>query len=292
VEPFLYVVRFLHYAAALQLFGVAVFQAALSPAGLRQALHRPAERLALACGWLLLLSGLAWLGLTAANLGQGWADAFNPDILGKVLGATAFGSVWGWRLGIAVLVVLALTIPRLRAWWVLAVLATLALGSLGLVGHAAVGVGAALLVGQTSQVVHLLASGFWIGSLVPLLFCLTQLHRPDHGEAADVALRRFSGLGHLAVALVLATGVLSAWLIVGTKAWPPPFTPYVTLLGVKVAIVLVMICLAIINRYVFVPAIPNGGPGLRRLQRGTIAEIILTGGVLAAVSIFGTLPPV
>ena len=52
-----------------------------------------------------------------------------------------------------------------------------------------------------------------------------------------------------------------------------------------------MIVFAIVNRYVFMPAIPNGGPGLNQLRLGTIAEIVLSGGVIGLVSILGALSP-
>ena len=66
---------------------------------------------------------------------------------------------------------------------------------------------------------------------------------------------------------------------------------YQELLLAKVSIVGIMIVLAIVNRYVFMPAIPNGGPGLNQLRLGTIAEIVLSGGVIGLVSILGALSP-
>ena len=66
---------------------------------------------------------------------------------------------------------------------------------------------------------------------------------------------------------------------------------YQELLLAKISIVGIMIVLAIVNRYVFMPAIPNGGPGLNQLRLGTIAEIVLSGGVIGLVSILGALSP-
>ena len=66
---------------------------------------------------------------------------------------------------------------------------------------------------------------------------------------------------------------------------------YQELLLAKVSIVGIMIVLAIVNRYVFMPAIPNGGPGLNQLRLGTIAEIVLSGGVIGLVSTLGALSP-
>ncbi|HHY50564.1 MAG TPA: copper homeostasis membrane protein CopD [Alphaproteobacteria bacterium] len=290
MEQALQAVRFLHYAAALQLFGVTVFQAATAPPGLRAVLAVPATRLAAASAWVLLASALLWLMIMAGSMGEGWADAADPGVIGTVLGATGFGRVWAWQLGLAVLLVVLVSVPRLRLWWLLAGLAAGALGSLGLVGHATIGTGGWREVNQASQAVHLMSSGFWIGSLVPLLFCLRQLRRADHAAAADLALRRFSGLGHLAVALVLGSGVVSAVLIGGPGVWRLE-SAWGLLLAAKVALVLTMIGLAIVNRYVFVPAIAGDGPGLRQLWAGTVAEIVLGAGVLGLVSVLGTMRP-
>jgi copper resistance protein D len=281
-------VRFLHYAAALQLFGVAVFQLLLAPAGLRRQLDRAAARVAVPSAWLLVGTALGWLAGTTAGMGSGWADAFNPDVLALVLTATAFGRVWAFEIVISILLAVVLSAPRWRGTWLLsALLSGLALASLGLVGHAATGEGMLGFLNRASQAIHLLASGFWVGSLLPLLFCLKALGDPDHEGAAQTALHRFSGFGHLAVALVIATGLINGWLIMGGPPWAG--TAYQWLLLSKVVVVLVMISLAIVNRYVFVPAMQRGG--LARLRLGTIAEMILTALVLALVSWLGTLPP-
>ena len=163
--------------------------------------------------WLLLLSAISWLALMAGTMGEGWADAVDPAVLFLVLRATAFGNVWIWQLILALLLVLILSSRREGKWLSTTLLATLALGSLGLIGHATIGVGAIGIVNRTSQVLHLLASGFWVGSLVPLLFCLRAMLDSEHEAPAQVALQRFSGLGHFAVAIVIATGLANGWLL-------------------------------------------------------------------------------
>ena len=261
------VVRFIHYAAALQLFGVGVFQSLMAPAELRRHLDGSSRALALPCAWLLLLSAISWLALMAGTMGEGWADAVNPAVLFLVLRATAFGTVWIFQLILALLLVLILSSRREEKWLSTTLLATLALGSLGLIGHATIGVGAMGIVNRTSQVLHLLASGFWIGSLVPLLFCLRAMLVSEHEAPAQVALQRFSGLGHFAVAIVIATGLANGWLLLRDTGLDVT-SLYQELLLAKISIVGIMIVLAIVNRYVFMPAIPNGGPGLNQLRLG------------------------
>ena len=290
MEVALDVLRFIHYAAALQLFGVGVFQSLMAPAELRRHLDGPSRALALPGAWLLLLSAIALLALMAGTMGEGWADAVDPAVLFLVLRATAFGTVWSFQLILALLLVLILSSRRQGDWLSTTSLATLALGSLGLIGHATIGVGATGIVSRTSQVLHLLASGFWIGSLVPLLFCLRAMLASEHEAPARVALQRFSGLGHFAVAIVIATGLVNGWLLLRDTGLDVT-SLYQQLLLAKISIVGVMIAFAIVNRYVFMPAIPNGGPGLNQLRLGTIAEIVLSGGVIGLVSILGALSP-
>lgn len=284
------VVRFIHYAAALQLFGVCVFQSLMAPAELRRHLDVSSRALALASAWLLLLSAVSWLALMAGTMGEGWSDAVDPAVMFLVLRATAFGTVWIGQLLVAFLLVLVLSSRREGRWLWTTLLAGLALGGLGLIGHATIGVGAMGIVNRTSQVLHLLASGFWIGSLVPLLFCLRAMLGREHAAPARVALQRFSGLGHIAVAMVIATGLANGWLLLRDTGIDPT-SLYQKLLLAKVAIVGIMIVLAVVNRYVFMPAIPDGGPGLNQLRLGTIAEIVLSGGVIGLVSVLGALSP-
>ena len=281
--------RFVTYAAALQLFGVAAFQFGLAPANLRAALDPLAHALSRLSALALPLGMLLWLVATAGTMGDGWSSALDGKTLWLVLSATAFGHVWLPLLIFAVALCLYALLFRAN-WAALTIGAALLLIGLGLVGHAAIADGIGGLLNRISQAVHLITSAFWLGSLLPLLLSLPHYRNPALMDDADAMLRRFSGLGHLAVALLLASGFVNSWFVLG-GAHIDLAQPYQQLLLLKIAIAGVMVCLATINRYVFVPAIPNGGPGLKRLAHGTIAEIVLSAGVLALVSIIGTLAP-
>jgi putative copper resistance protein D len=280
--------RLVTYAAALQLFGVAVFQRWLVPVGLRMALEPRARPLAIAAALVLPLAMLAWLAATAGGMGDGWSSATDPKTLWLVLSATAFGKIWGPLLLLAI--VLAVVAFRRNHWTALAIGTAIALCGLGLVGHAAIASGVAGILNRLSQAVHLLSSDFWLGSLLPLLICLPFFRDPAHMAEADQTLRRFSGLGHFAVALLMLSGVANSWFILGDSGFDLT-RPYEQLLALKVMIAIGMVCLAIGNRYVFVPRIPNGGLGLGELAHGTIAEIVLSAAILALVSVLGTMSP-
>ena len=66
--------------------------------------------------------------------------------------------------------------------------------------------------------------------------------------------------------------------------------PYQALLLLKLLLVGGMLVLALVNRYVFVPRIPEG-PGVTQLRDGTIAEIVVSAVILGLVSVLGVLSP-
>ena len=139
---------------------------------------------------------------------------------------------------------------------------------------------------RINHMLHLLAAGFWVGALPPLLVCLLALRSPEQRADVRLALSRFSGLGHIAVAVTLVTGILNTGLTLG--AWPINFrSPYQALLAIKIALVAVMLAIALLNRYVLTPRL-----AVRGLIIGTSAELLLGAAVVALVSAFATYDPV
>jgi putative copper resistance protein D len=186
-----------------------------------------------------------------------------------------------------------LAIGRRDRFGVIALTAALLLASLGLIGHAAMQVGPVGALHRVNQAVHLLAAGAWLGSLPPIALCLRRYDGDERVRAQVAAmLRRFSGLGHIAVALVVATGVVNTALTLG--AWPIDFSsPYQSLLATKIAIVAAMIGIAVVNRYVLTPRIRSEPrAALRALTIASFAEIALGLVALALVSVFAILAPV
>ncbi|MOA31028.1 Inner membrane protein YebZ [compost metagenome] len=138
----------------------------------------------------------------------------------------------------------------------------------------------------------MLAAGYWFGSLLPLLVCLRYLAQPQSRSDAVTTLIRFSRWGHLAVALVVLTGVINSLIILGR--WPLDVdSPYQRLLLFKTALVALMVMVALANRYAIVPAM-SSMPQLA--QRGLVLacwiEVGLGAGVLLLVSLFATYAPV
>jgi len=287
----LIIVRFAHFVSVMALFGGSVFLAALAPAPLRGALGPRLRAARVAAALVAAASAVLWLMLEGGEMGGGWRDALDPAVISTVLYDTAFGHIWQGRLILALAIVIAASWRPAAPPIVTAVLAGLLLASLGLVGHAAMREGLSGAIERANQALHLLAGGFWLGALAPLSVSLGFLDDGAlRGEAAT-ALRRFSGLGHGAVALVLATGVVNTFIILGK----PPLdfsSPYQASLALKIACVATMILVALYNRYRLVPrlaAAPEAA--LRALIRNTFVELALGGAVLGLVSAFATFEP-
>jgi putative copper resistance protein D len=284
--------RFVHFSAAMLLFGISIFDGLLVPPELRDRFSRLAGATSNLLVAVIVLTAFLWFGLEAGLAGNGWADMLDPATLSAVATDTPFGQVWVWHIAIAV-VLLGATLLRGELRRVTMVFGSAALlGSLGLVGHAAMQEGTIGWLHKGSHVLHLLSAGFWVGCLAPLLLCLFQLRLVSTREPAIVALRRFSGLGHVAVALALVTGVINTALTLGR--WPIDFaSPYQALLALKCGLVLIMIAIAIVNRYATLPRLEMDPTAkVRALVIGTASEIIIGAAVIGLVSVFATFDPV
>lgn len=280
--------RFLHFSAAMVLFGASLFSGALAPpafaALLRRCLRWPELGLAL----LLIVTGVGWLCLETGEIGNGWADTLDLKTIGAVLEGTSFGAVWRIRLVLILLPLAALLLDGGRRDWALAIASGLVLASLGFVGHAADQDGVLGVLHRLNHALHLLSAGFWVGCLPPLLLALL-LARGDRRRDIGLTLERFSGCGHVAVAIVLLTGIANTMLILGG----PPIdfaSPYQLLLAIKIGLVALMIGVALLNRYVAVPRLSRRW-AQRGIVVGTCVELLTGAIVVALVSAFATFDP-
>ncbi|CAI0829943.1 copper homeostasis membrane protein CopD [Serratia ficaria] len=283
--------RLVHFAAVMLMFGVSLFTALLSPQRLSPYLTRDVRPLLVSCTWLAGLSAVALLAVQAGQMGDGWEDTWRLEVWWAVLGTT-FGEVWRWHLGLALLAMLSLLLPEARRIQALALCSTLLLVSMAFIGHAAMHQGALGVLHRANHALHLLAAGYWFGSLLPLLVCLRYLQQPQWRRDAITTLIRFSRWGHLAVAAVIVTGAVNSLIILGS--WPLNVaSPYQRLLLFKTALVALMVMVALANRYAIVPAMSRV-PKLA--QRGLVLacwiEVGLGGAVLLLVSLFATYAPV
>lgn len=270
--------RAVHFAAAILLFGQFVYAAAVS--GDRRA-PLPSPRLAGVAVVLLLASALAWLALEAlAMSGLPAAQALSLDTLGIVATQTLFGQVLSARLVLAGL--LALVLLHGRARLAAGILAALVLATVALSGHAVADKGVDRVVHVCADALHLLAAGAWLGALVPLI---AMLGRAAEAPLARQATQRFSTLGLACMAALLLSGIVNAYYIVAEPA-ALVHSLYGRMLLAKVAIFLLILTLAAVNRLVLMPRL-----AWRRLRELALAECLLGFTVIAIVGKLGITIP-
>jgi len=311
-EPLVWV-RFLHFAATVSISGVVIFQACVGGPALRVAANEPmagvvAGRLA-RLAWcslaLCVLTAAAWLLVLTAQMTERPLDAlWFDDGLRTVLFDTDFGHVWLARSALMALLAVALVpsyftgAPSWRRG--VALVSALALvGALGFIGHAAAGSGVVSLVQQGADVLHLLAAAAWLGALVPLAVLLGAA-ADGRGESAlaiaAAATLAFSTLGMFGVATLIATGIVNTWELAGSVS--ALFgTDYGRLLLAKIALFLLMLSLAAVNRLRLTPRLVSDiadaqrHDALRRLRNNSLIEAALGALILLIVGMLGTLPP-
>src|SRR5450432_3524218 len=115
MSAILVICRFLHYSAAMALFGASIFTWMVAPPSLAARLTKSAWRLAMAATGLMIVTALCWLVLEAGITGDGWPDVFQPNTIGAVLASTDFGRAWQLHciLVFALLIAIAMRRPFL-----------------------------------------------------------------------------------------------------------------------------------------------------------------------------------
>jgi putative copper resistance protein D len=107
---------------------------------------------------------------------------------------------------------------------------------------------------------------------------------------------RFSVLGMVAVATLLSTGLINAWILVGSLD-ALIGTGYGRLLILKLCLFAVMLALAAVNRLWLTPQLLSSAESaplsdsLRLLTRNSVIEIALGLAIYGIVGILGTLHP-
>lgn len=283
-------VRFIYDFSLLLLFGTSLFLGVQAPVSLARMLSPKLRSPRIALAVICLLASTAAVPVQAAMIGEGWNDALQLPMLGDVMSATSIGMMFALQAGGAVALICIAFLLTPISWRWTGVISGVMLALLAGQGHAMLQDGWIGRVHQANDALHVLSAGAWFGALPPLALVMRQARTSALSADASIALCRFSIAGHIFVAIVLATGAANMLLILG---WPETWTtPYRILLACKITLVLAMVGLALVNRYVLVPALHrNPARASRALLRGTCGEIALGSLVILLVAIFGTLDP-
>ena len=252
----------------------------------------------------VVLSVLSIFAMTASMAGVALLEVDRASV-SMMISETPMGKAWVVRMAaLFVSLSIAIVMGRLKTptWLVLVSLGSAAaLASLAWTGHGAASEGVAGTRHLIADIVHLLAAGAWIGALAALGMLL---FRPAHSMSKDHillthrALEGFSLIGTAIVALIVVSGLLNSWVLVGPEhLLSMSSTLYGQLLIAKLALFGVMLVLAAANRFrltpAFDPTIEGGGtlPAISRLRRSLISETSAALVILGLVAWLGTLEP-
>lgn len=293
--------RFVQYAGAVVAFGVPLFFL-VRPGGSRAVVDLWPRGLVVGAAVATALAAAAALIVQTAVMAGSLSEGLKPASLGAVAAGTGLGLSIVVRAASAM--VLAATAAWLRpgtaAFIVLTTLGAVVCASFAWSGHGAATEGSAGRVHLAADVAHALAAGLWLGALVALAVVLRGAHgRRDGDRQAYEALRGFSGLGTIAVALLVVTGLVNSWFLVGLENLDGLLsTDYGRLLLLKLGLFGGMLALAAANRWLLTPRLgrtldeTEGVPvRLSALRASLAAESCLALALLAVVALMGTLPP-
>jgi putative copper resistance protein D len=291
-------IRFALYANLMVLFGWPLF----ALYGSRDKASGPSRSQLLSLTLVAVMISVAGiLAMTASMSGVALIDVDRLSIEAMVF-ETPMGVAWQVRMAaLAATAVLAFVRnPVARVAQV--AFAAAALASLAWTGHGAAGEATKGLVQLVADIVHLLAAGAWIGALAALgLLVARNASRLTSAGYISMyhALDGFSNAGTVIVGLLIITGSINTWILVGPAGVGLLGSdPYVQLLALKLALFAVMLGLAATNRFRLTPALSrdlDAGvvplEALRALRRSIAIEAGLAASVLAIVAWLGTLVP-
>jgi putative copper resistance protein D len=259
----------------------------------------------------LMLAGMAALGLllsiasmvvmASAMSGETAFAELRPHVEMMVL-ETDMGLAWVVRIVALVVGGLAVMLNH-RAPGVGLLVATIAggiaLASLAWNGHGAMDEGIRRVWHFTTDILHLLAAGVWLGALVALALMAKAnvLQTEERIRLLARAVTRFEVVGALIVVVITVTGVVNYLFIVGLELDDLFLSTYGILLFIKVTLFAGMLVLAALNRFHLGPflqrSLRNGQywVAANALRRSVVMELAAAVLIVGLVAWLGTLSP-
>jgi putative copper resistance protein D len=283
------IVRAVHLLALMPILGSEAlhFIFARSPAG-ASASRQPA-RWPLIAAVVALLTAILWLDLTAATMSGDSASLFDPSVIWAVLTQTFFGEVFVARFVALVALVSTIAVARASKAGVPLALSALALVAISLTSHAAASGHAEFMTLRTANdALHLLCASFWIGGLVVLL---PMAFAKEKTALLVQSLRVFSRWAMAAVAVLVATGSLNAYLILFADQGRWSLT-YISLLAAKITLAALMVAIALANRFGLLVGIEKGETSAKEtLALSVVAELALGIVIVGIAGLLGISAP-
>ena len=314
----LILMRWLHLSASILLASLFLFEAVMlvpsaskPPAGAEHLLDTVQQLTCRIALWTFLVALITWFGwswLVASTMtGDGLIECLQSGDWLTVLTGTQFGFIWLFRMIVSLILGIILWVVARTSWrrnllqTTLAGLSVIELVSLAWAGHGTASPGPPGIVHLLGDALHLLASAFWPGALVPLGAFLFLLLKSSQVEAIGLAapvVRRFSASSLIAVAVMALTGLSNSIFMVGS--FQALLTSvYGQILVSKLILFFVMIGFGAWNLLLLKPRIAVELPrvnfaqksALRLLLRNVLWEIGLGTLVILIVALLGITPP-
>ena len=299
------IVRWLVLLGALTLVGAVTFHLLVSRpvlsghdhGVLMPALIGSLGRLVTISAGVLLAASVAQVVVQASVVFESSLAGVFGGPLWQVLFETEWGRMWLWRVALGMAAAVAATVGWRRGDNVAlpilsAVLGAGALLAISLTSHAA----ATVNVGTEATIndfIHLVSVAVWVGGLIALILGVRVIMKncdsSERRETLSALVRRFSLVAGLSVAVIVLTGMYSAWAqVVTVEALQ---VPYGRVLGVKVAVFVALLLIAAANLVWVRPRLRAGGNASTWLKRLVAAEVVLATLVLLSVGFLTAMEP-
>jgi putative copper export protein len=268
------IVRSVHDLAAASTVGLLVVAAMVIPEARHSSRRITAARYACVCGVVWVVAGLVGLVFSFSDVsGTSLADPAFAAQFQMFVFQLDFLRVAALSCAMALVVTVGAAVVRRRSGILaLAVLAVLAILPLSLAGHASGAVNHDLAV--NSLAVHLVAALLWVGGLLALAML-----RPLLGTALAVSVRRYSVLAGWCFVAVAVSGVVNAWIRVGSIG--NLASSYGVLVILKVVALVVLGIAGWLQRSRVVDRIANDPLAGRLFGRLALIEVVVMGAAFA-----------
>ena len=267
------------------------------PTSLILVLTSPLSRLVIIATLFLLAASVAQLIVQASVVFESSIPAVFGGSVWELLFGTEWGRLWLWRVALGAASTIAVIVAWRRGDSLALVVLSVALGAGALLAISLTSHAAATVNVRTEAIlndfIHLIAVAVWVGGLCGLALAVRLILRvcdnSERRETLSALVRRFSLVAGISVAVIILTGLYSAWAQVVTV--PALQVPYGRVLVLKVAVVVGLLLVAAANLIWVRPRLRAGGTAGLWLKRLVGAEIVLAVLVLLIVGLLTAIEP-
>jgi putative copper resistance protein D len=252
----------------------------------------------------IIISAIGFVAMAANMSGTGLFE-IEPGTLTTLLGQTSVGTAFIVRMVALAICLLANTLLSrhpVAALGIIVILAGVGLSSLAWSGHGAASEGGGGMAHLGADILHMLAAGAWVGALLALLLIASRTS-PKGGAAPVRTLHRaldgFAGTGTVIVGLIVVTGLINGFFLVGIDDLMRAASGFWgQLMLAKIILFLGMLAMATANRFRLTPRLERAlgqrdhVQALSVLRRSLALETTMAFVVLGLVAWLGTLEPV